>query len=895
MFLFAGGFPVIIRLMRAYGTGLYQSHWFKGEFIILDMTNEDKAVISKCMDKPCMLRNGAVFTLWGYPFTMHVGMTYEVDSSDLTQYVHNSMTKKSEFKFANIAKHPMSAVEMRSFLLLACDNRLSDDGVVDRLWNTYGNKWSEALLTRHGTKKYVKLLEVLGDGDTEVGLDNLRVLFEHFCLNPCFRLVTSQFPSLSLDRRHRLATILARESEDKENEDKSWTDILSEWAACPWQLVMKFDAGVKSWQAIDRVALVDCGFDTSAQMRIMWAFIAYIRTLLSEGSDTCIPVRRLLATDFVAHYLNHYLVPDAVRLKDVERYILSKDGNWIRFKTGYLKLARRLDHIDVWTGANGTYVVVSELAEAENRIAHRMMDLGEDDRFDEEDIKESLSEYEDLTQRELDATQKAAVINAIMHKNSVIIGRPGYGKSSCISAICYVAKHLGLVRGSGPVLLTLSGKAGQRLRDEFVGTRNFYHRGYKNNDVFTVAAALHSRVEEVKNTELLIIDEASMLGTLDFGKLFCLINDMTHVVMVGDDAQLMPIEKGCVFNQLGDYTKTHPAPYVLSELGENHRLGSALGAEGVEQSLEAMRNGDVAAVWDEFDAGNIHFHGIVGDDDMSLLTDVVKMYKDRIKRCHGDISKVGLLSTTKTPMLGGLSCFALNLAVREAVNPWNKQSINLSDTSFCGTLNCCERKGTYLNISSKADDKVMRKPVSSRNPFCKGYELLTTLVASPHTAVGGSYSDGPEKRVCVGFRIGDRVMCHVPSIHGTNNGDVGTLKSINTQLGHSFASGYVVVELDRGGKVEVPLNDFMDEWQLGYAITVHKAQGSEYDDVIFCVPRQYVGHGEFLCRNMFYTAATRLRRRLDVFGDEQTSRESIGTMAAERCTLLEERMLKCNP
>jgi hypothetical protein len=435
----------------------------------------------------------------------------------------------------------------------------------------------------------------------------------------------------------------------------------------------------------------------------------------------------------------------------------------------------------------------------------------------------------------------------------------------------------------------LAGKACQRLRDEFVGTDSLPYRGYGDFDVMTVASALHTCAETVKRTGLLIIDEASMLGTSDFGKLFCLVKDSAHVVMVGDDAQLMPIDKGYVFTQLGQYAKNHPVPYSVSELGENHRLGRALGSDGVERSLDAMRNGDVDGVWNEFQSGSIHFHGLDGNDDMSLLSDAIAMYKDRVKRCHRDFSKVGLLSTSKTATAGALSGFALNLAAREAINPDNGVAIDLESHNGGGFGLLCERKGTYIGASSAVDDKIMRKG-GEDGIASPGYELLNQIVAAPYAAIGKKRPGHVEDLVCVGFRIGDRVMCNVTSIHGTNNGDVGTIVAIKRESNHSFGAGCVAVALDRGPTVDIPLDDLMDEWQLGYAITVHKSQGSEYDDVIFCVPRQRNVNGDFLCRNLVYTAATRLRRRLDVFGDEETVRKSIAMPAAERCTLLEQRM-----
>ena len=78
----------------------------------------------------------------------------------------------------------------------------------------------------------------------------------------------------------------------------------------------------------------------------------------------------------------------------------------------------------------------------------------------------------------------------------------------------------------------------------------------------------------------------------------------------------------------------------------------------------------------------------------------------------------------------------------------------------------------------------------------------------------------------------------------------------------------------RGQKVAVQFStasahydyDELDELELAYALTVHKAQGSEYPAVVLiCHTSQYV----MLQRNLLYTGLTRARRKCVFLGNRQ--------------------------
>ena len=70
----------------------------------------------------------------------------------------------------------------------------------------------------------------------------------------------------------------------------------------------------------------------------------------------------------------------------------------------------------------------------------------------------------------------------------------------------------------------------------------------------------------------------------------------------------------------------------------------------------------------------------------------------------------------------------------------------------------------------------------------------------------------------------------------------------------------LVVEFD-GEEVELP-KDSVEDMTLGYAISVHKSQGSEYKHVLLCLPSE---PENMLKRNIVYTAVTRAKKDIVIY------------------------------
>jgi exodeoxyribonuclease V alpha subunit len=129
------------------------------------------------------------------------------------------------------------------------------------------------------------------------------------------------------------------------------------------------------------------------------------------------------------------------------------------------------------------------------------------------------------------------------------------------------------------------------------------------------------------------------------------------------------------------------------------------------------------------------------------------------------------------------------------------------------------------------------------------------------------------------FRVGDRVMCTKNRYDvEVFNGDVGAVRAVTSNgLDVAFDGRIVAWTWDDLGLLE-----------LAYAITIHKAQGSEYPAVVVAL---HGAHGVMLRRNLFYTAVTRARRFACVVGSSKAWYRAVQVVGGDdRYTALAERL-----
>lgn len=132
------------------------------------------------------------------------------------------------------------------------------------------------------------------------------------------------------------------------------------------------------------------------------------------------------------------------------------------------------------------------------------------------------------------------------------------------------------------------------------------------------------------------------------------------------------------------------------------------------------------------------------------------------------------------------------------------------------------------------------------------------------------------------FRAGDKVM-QVKNLGDVSNGDTGYIRRISRE-GDDMA-----VYVDFGdGRVKRYEAGELDVLDLGYASTIHKSQGSEYQSVIINLQ---CAHFIMLTRPLVYTAITRGKSRVIIVGERKALHTAVRkTDAEERGTCLARRL-----
>lgn len=145
---------------------------------------------------------------------------------------------------------------------------------------------------------------------------------------------------------------------------------------------------------------------------------------------------------------------------------------------------------------------------------------------------------------------------------------------------------------------------------------------------------------------------------------------------------------------------------------------------------------------------------------------------------------------------------------------------------------------------------------------------------APHLFV---WSDERERREDTGLRLGEPVLC-TRNLHewGLQNGSLGRIEAIEDMPqplqgadGSLKGLGLAWVRWD-DGECRPVTDEVLDALELGYAVTVHKAQGSQFPRVLVPV---YAARN--LDRTMLYTAITRAKTQVILVGDVEAARRAV--------------------
>lgn len=170
--------------------------------------------------------------------------------------------------------------------------------------------------------------------------------------------------------------------------------------------------------------------------------------------------------------------------------------------------------------------------------------------------------------------------------------------------------------------------------------------------------------------------------------------------------------------------------------------------------------------------------------------------------------------------------------------------------------------------------------LSARRNGTDGTKGLNALCQATLTASAKPVQVWDERHAAyarVGFHLGDPVLCTRNLWdRGLQNGSLGVVVQVDDvpqvltdDDGNDTGLALAWVDWDDGVRRPI-VEEILDDLELGYAITVHKAQGSQWPRVI--VP--LTGH-RLLDRTLVYTAVTRAQRQVLLVGDEGAAKRAV--------------------
>lgn len=465
--------------------------------------------------------------------------------------------------------------------------------------------------------------------------------------------------------------------------------------------------------------------------------------------------------------------------------------------------------------------------------------------------------------------EKAAALTEIAAARvSVLVGPAGTGKTTLLSALCRRQE----IQSEGVLLLAPTGKARVRMNDLArraglsSATALTIAQHLSRTDRYDTATQRYTLTDQpgAKTARTVIVDECSMLTEDMLAALLESLSGVHRLVLVGDPRQLPPIGAGRPFVDL--VARLRPEnieslfPKVATayaELTVPRRQGA--GERDDLQFASWFSGGEVGPGDDQV------FEIITGTRKSETIEFAAWETPDELEEKLGDALRehLGFESGVEE-----WQAFALTLgaSLDDKGSPWYNAS-------------------AYARDGRKADPDAWQilAPVRA-NPW--GVEALNRHIQQRYRSADfdrarnpGRYRSIPAPRGDQSIIYGDKVINNrnwsvykkriypTPDASGyLANGEIGIVVGHRRIRARNWTPENLEIEFStqRGNIFTFYKSDFDEErgsaLELAYALTIHKAQGSEFGKVFVVLPRSAL----MLSRELVYTALTRQVEKLVV-------------------------------
>ena len=449
--------------------------------------------------------------------------------------------------------------------------------------------------------------------------------------------------------------------------------------------------------------------------------------------------------------------------------------------------------------------------------------------------------------------QKVAALIAVRSRLTVISGGPGTGKTFTVAKVLALILEQAGEKRCIVALAAPTGKAAARLKGVIRSAKsNLDCAEHIKAAIPEEASTIHRLLSPIGGSrrfrfnkdnhlpyDVVVVDESSMSDLPLMAKLGEAISPTAQLILLGDKDQLASVEPGAVFGDLCDAVNASDFSRPFMEFAKS------------------------VAGYDLHDAGK---------QTSPLVDSVVVLTKNYRFSDESGIGKVSRLINS------GKGEEALGLIQSGASKDISWQSVPSGDR-LPGKLESIfiEHYSAYLKAAEpdKAFDLFNR------------FHILCALREGPYgaTAINQMIESIGAKRRLIRregrWYRGQPVMVVVNDYRlKLFNGDIGILLS-------DPDSGSLRVHFPTDeGMFRKILPGRLPAHEPAYALTVHKSQGSEFDHVLVILPDRYA---EVVTRELIYTAITRARASVEIWGREEVFLQAIARQA-RRVSGLRERL-----
>jgi len=422
------------------------------------------------------------------------------------------------------------------------------------------------------------------------------------------------------------------------------------------------------------------------------------------------------------------------------------------------------------------------------------------------------------------ADQRAAAEAALHRPLTIVTGGPGTGKTRIVAGLVAAAlaepgpvPRVGLAAPTGRAAARLTESVRDRAGEAWAAPVAERLAGLRARTLHRMLGPLpgtRSRFRHDRHNrlpyDLVVVDETSMVSLPLMARLLEAVRADARLVLVGDPDQLSSVEAGAVLRDVVDLGERRGPDGPVRRLRHNFRTGAAR----LHTLASAVRDGDPGTALDVLASGD-------GVDlvDVDVAGRAVASTA-RLAGVRADVLATGRLVTGRAAAGDAAGALAGALAHR---------------------LLCGRRSGPY-GARRWADEIGRWLADSGVQPRPPGWPAPRWPVGTP-VVVTANDDD-----------------------NGLANGDAGI---VVTRPG-----GGVAVAFEGPGGTRLLHPDRVAHLAHAHTLTVHKAQGSEYDAVTVVLPPE---GSPLLTRELLYTAVTRARSRVRVVATPEAVRSAVLT------------------